>query len=301
MTPHPWSSPPSPQRYPPPDAAPSRAVPHVAVHGPQSGAPQVTPRSVGAPQDEAPVITPVVTPVAVAVLPTPRLRRLRRRIAICSLGVLVSEWLVAALELVAGLDGAHLAATLPARLVAVVGVGFLVATWVTTSTWFSRAAAAARAAEPQTVACRSWLAWAMWVLPVVSWYLPAFLVLEVWGVGARSTARYLQARVGAWWGIWLLANVVAVVVRLVAGSAWTANPLWTSATVVGLLLSTLALRLWFDVVDGLTRAWEKPRVSPGRISLGAADPAGAGSGDIASFLMIGVGDDAARRPRAGRA
>ncbi len=209
------------------------------------------------PQDPPTVAAPVVPA-------TPRLHRPARAITVSSTALVVTLWLGDLLMLAASppaVDRPVVTAALTG-VVAVLGCIALAAAWVSTSTWLYRAVAAARIVSPRRMRHRPWLAWAAWVLPVVSLFLPPVLVRDAWVVGARGRPRFRRPDVGAWWTLSLAGCLAHGLPLLLARTAWARSPLWVALTVLGLVLWTLALREWLRVVAGLTRAWETRRGMP---------------------------------------
>jgi hypothetical protein len=197
--------------------------------------------------------------------PVPRLAGPARWAALGSLGLVVLQGLLLGLD--AAVRTRYSLSGAPAGVwssVAALGLLLLLAllapaVWVATSLWLHRALAAARAVDASAAPYPVWLAWGTWVLPIVSIVLPPGLVKDVWAVGARGRGRSMQPRVRAWWALVLVAGVL----RTAAGAFGTLGPglgwWWAGLALGSFVVLCYALRAWYGVLEGLTRAWERPR------------------------------------------
>ncbi len=126
----------------------------------------------------------------------------------------------------------------------------LIATYVLTAIWLSRARRNADLIAPdQQRWSKAWV-WLGWIVPVVSYWCPKQVIDDVW----RSTVRDPgEPSTRWWWGTWIAANVIGLVGTLTSGDLTSgggdAVTEWTTAVVI-----TVAMVFWIRVVRTVSQA-----------------------------------------------
>lgn len=144
--------------------------------------------------------------------------------------------------------------------VSVVAVAALVAAWIVTAVWLTRARANAEAQDPGSHHARSrvW-AWLGWVVPVVSLWFPFQFVRDV-RRATWSPQRRQGSLVGWWWAAWLV-----YLVSMRVGEQITNNQepdeLMAQALgpveAVNAVAAVVAVVLWARIVQQVSRRQEE--------------------------------------------
>ncbi len=103
--------------------------------------------------------------------------------------------------------------------------------------------------QPQRLSS-AWVWWS-WIVPIVSWWWPRRVVLDVWADTAPATpARRLVNR---WWGFWVAGTIVGIL----TSRQDVADPSMAGRAVLFTIITSaclgVALHAWLQILDRITR------------------------------------------------